>query len=255
MKVISTSRKVIVTNKGHVIGEFTKKQSYIFRHGSKIPVGKAWMNFVTNLQHVFDFKIPHSYRPAWAKPVNKIPNSILDLAKKIGIPIDTNKHPAEDYGWDGRVIAGDNPYKEVVHDMAHWICSSPTRRLLPDFGLGQGPDSVARAKLVLKGHGADLEEHRASLLGILILRSLGFRKAWTYDYSLHGWTNDFVGGECGDPCRNHMVLKWLIEKGFISDKLKFQWPLKPAKISIPAASELFERIKKEEEKYGSEKDD
>lgn len=113
---------------------------------------------------------------------------ILSLANKLGIPVST-RNPQDSYSWDGKTMAVNDwkiPISNVLHDIAHWLVSTPERRLIPDFGLGTGPDSG----LFIKEFVSDptIEEMQASCLGILYEKVLGL--GWEYTFKWHSWDND-----------------------------------------------------------------
>jgi len=100
----------------------------------------------------------------------------LSLARRFGVAI----HPAGrrcPFNWDGVAL---NPASEayvILHEIAHFVLAPPERRRLVDFGLGPGPDTVARAAAeraaILPFLEREAEEAEASLLGILWEAALG----------------------------------------------------------------------------------
>lgn len=86
--------------------------------------------------------------------------------------------PQAAFSWDGRAVrVAESEASVVIHEVAHYQVCAPSRRPLPDFGLGAGPESglkaAADAALCLPGARRDLEEGLASLLGILWEAELG----------------------------------------------------------------------------------
>jgi hypothetical protein len=100
----------------------------------------------------------------------------LALARACGIPI----HPPgtrSGFNWDGAALDGDTEAYVILHEIAHFLLAPSARRHLPDFGLGPGPDTVARAAAeracIVPMLERDAEEAMASLLGILWEAALG----------------------------------------------------------------------------------
>lgn len=100
----------------------------------------------------------------------------LDFAWLHGMAV----HPAGTdcaFNWDGNALDGDTEAYVILHEVAHFAMAPPERRVLPDFGLGPGPDTRDRAAaeraaaLPLLEREAD--EAMASLLGILWEATLG----------------------------------------------------------------------------------
>lgn len=86
--------------------------------------------------------------------------------------------PQDWFTWDGRNVACGMEPSVIVHEVAHYQCAAPYRRMLPDFGLGAGPETgagtaAANAVRAVYGAEADVEEGLSSLLGILWEAELG----------------------------------------------------------------------------------
>ena len=138
----------------------------------------------------------------------------------------------QDAGWTG----ADHP-ANIIHDLGHWaVCTSKRRKATPDFGLGSGPDSMAEATSSILGpQAAQIEEERASMLGILMELELGFPAADTL--RMHGWAHPwstFDGnrkpikapdGEWSyDNARGFTrALNWLVKKNLISPEGDVNW--------------------------------
>jgi hypothetical protein len=92
------------------------------------------------------------------------------LAKRLGIPT-LDEDPAVAFSWDGRAIRTRSETSVVFHEIAHWQIAPPERRLLPDFGVGAGPESgrieEANAAVCVDAATREEEENLSSLLGIL----------------------------------------------------------------------------------------
>ena len=100
----------------------------------------------------------------------------LTLARALGMPI----HPPDRgrlFNWDGKALNGATEAYVILHEMAHFVLAPPARRGLADFGLGPGPDTLARAAAArvarLPAAALDADEAAASLLGILWEARLG----------------------------------------------------------------------------------
>jgi len=85
--------------------------------------------------------------------------------------------PQAAFSWDGRHVRTESEPAVLIHEVAHYQLASPTRRFLPDFGLGAGPETgrIAEADRArrLGDEARELEEQLASLLGILWELTLG----------------------------------------------------------------------------------
>ncbi len=63
------------------------------------------------------------------------------IAKSYGIKINYDNSPALYFGWDGTQInAKDIPENDILHEIAHYICSPEQYRNYVNFYLGYGPD-------------------------------------------------------------------------------------------------------------------
>jgi hypothetical protein len=81
------------------------------------------------------------------------------------------------YNWDGMALDGKTEAYVILHEVAHFVLAPPERRMLPDFGLGPGPDTRDRAgaefAAALPVLDREADEAAASLLGILWEAELG----------------------------------------------------------------------------------
>jgi hypothetical protein len=100
----------------------------------------------------------------------------LALARDCGMRV----HPAgtrSAFNWDGTALDGDTEAYVILHEAAHFVLAPPERRILVDFGLGAGPDTIDRsaadgaARLPILERESD--EAAASLLGISWEAALG----------------------------------------------------------------------------------
>jgi len=100
----------------------------------------------------------------------------LDFARRHGLAVHAPGTSCA-YNWDGTALDGATEAYVILHEVAHYLLAPPVRRVLPDFGLGPGPDTRDRvgaeraAALSMPEREAD--EAMASLLGILWEAELG----------------------------------------------------------------------------------
>lgn len=92
------------------------------------------------------------------------------LAARLGIPT-LDEEPARAFSWDGGLLRARSEACVLFHEIAHWQLAPADRRLLPDFGLGAGPETGRKAEAE-RARAVDeerriAEECEASLLGIL----------------------------------------------------------------------------------------
>jgi hypothetical protein len=98
------------------------------------------------------------------------------LAARFGMnPID--EEPRRAFSWDGRQVRARSESAVLIHEVAHFQLAAPSRRFLPDFGLGAGPETgrvaeADRARCV-GDQPREIEEQMASLLGVLWEIELG----------------------------------------------------------------------------------
>ncbi|HEV2673183.1 MAG TPA: hypothetical protein VGV37_01495 [Aliidongia sp.] len=85
--------------------------------------------------------------------------------------------PQQAFSWDGARVRTDSEPAVLVHEVAHYQIAAPSRRFLPDFGLGAGPETglveIADAARAADAATRETEEAMASLLGILWEVELG----------------------------------------------------------------------------------
>lgn len=93
-------------------------------------------------------------------------NEIKSLAQKLGLRL-SPRNPSDSVMWNGVDIAIHGlSDSNILHEIAHWQLSIPERRILEDYGLGPGPESGESPKQTVSDEESQLEEERASLLGI-----------------------------------------------------------------------------------------
>jgi hypothetical protein len=107
-------------------------------------------------------------------PVHR--RAALDLVSSFGIPA-IHEEPSWAFSWDGAAIRTRSEASVLIHEVAHWQIAPPDRRVLPDFGLGAGPETgfvaAADAARCVTDAEKEHEELMASLLGILWEAALG----------------------------------------------------------------------------------
>ena len=72
----------------------------------------------------------------------------LMLVNAVGMPI-VDEAPADAFSWDGRAVRTRSEASVLVHEVAHWLIAPDDRRVLPDFGLGAGPETGRIEKRML----------------------------------------------------------------------------------------------------------
>lgn len=94
----------------------------------------------------------------------------VTLCRRAGLPLRAAT-PATGFSWDGRAVSTETEASVLIHEVAHWLIAPESRRTLPDFGLGAGPETGRRtdadAARVVDPETEQREESLASLLGIL----------------------------------------------------------------------------------------
>jgi hypothetical protein len=100
----------------------------------------------------------------------------VSFAQRYGVPLH-RRGTACEFNWDGVALNGDTEAYVILHEVAHFVLAPVERRRLVDFGLGPGPDTVAREMAeratILGFAKREAEEAEASLLGILWEAALG----------------------------------------------------------------------------------
>jgi hypothetical protein len=85
--------------------------------------------------------------------------------------------PQQAFSWDGARVRTESEPAVLIHEVAHYQIAAPSRRFLPDFGLGAGPETglvaIADAARAAGAATRETEEAMASLLGILWEVELG----------------------------------------------------------------------------------
>jgi hypothetical protein len=100
----------------------------------------------------------------------------LNFAQQHGLEVHAPGTPCA-FNWDGTALDGATEAYVILHEVAHYLLAPPARRVLPDFGLGPGPDTRDRAgaerAAALPVLERETDEAMASLLGILWEAKLG----------------------------------------------------------------------------------
>jgi hypothetical protein len=131
----------------------------------------------------------------------------IALARGLGIPT-LDEAPAAAYSWDGKVLRTESEPWVILHEVAHWLLCPPTRRHLPDFGLGAGPETgfQAEADAACRVDDASKQEDEvlSSLLGILLQAELGqaailafLEQNWLEGHDRPGAVEHFRDAVCG----------------------------------------------------------
>lgn len=170
----------------------------------------------------------------------------IAVAKARSLGFAVNESVEYDAQWDGKTLnvkaqdatiyGADHP-GNIIHEIGHWaVCTSRERRNGPDYGLGPGPDSDPDSSVILLDpKDAQIEEERASMLGVLIEIELGFPGADTM--RMHNWAHPWTtfdgnrkpiqapdGEWAYDNARGFTrALNWLIKKDLISSEGVVNW--------------------------------
>ncbi len=111
-----------------------------------------------------------AYAPGLKADLHAGRQKAVALAKRFGIPT-LDEDPAVAFSWDGQAIRTRSETSVVFHEIAHWQIAPPARRVLPDFGVGAGPETgridEANAATCVDEATREEEENLSSLLGIL----------------------------------------------------------------------------------------
>lgn len=116
---------------------------------------------------------------------------VISLAAVLGIPLSSRE---DGFNWDGKTVACAIPVfdtSDVIHEIAHWLCSSPQRRALPNYGLGPSAECDDAPELLWEPIAQEEEEH-ASLLGVAFEAALGLDFFRTLE--IHSWVYDDMAG-------------------------------------------------------------
>ena len=118
----------------------------------------------------------------------------LNLVKLMGMHF--HDVDPEDYGlmWDGNKLATNNTPSNIVHDVAHWQMAHKDRKFVPEFGLGDGPettDTEIANQFVDKSIESMEEEKDSSFLGILWELALGMNSP-RFTIEQHQWVGRYL---------------------------------------------------------------
>jgi len=116
-----------------------------------------------------------------------------------------------EYNWSGRAstlcICADEPVEDLLHEAAHALVAPPLLRKFPEWGLGMS--NLARRCPDVHVRNPDMVEHRASLLGIIWLKTFS-RKLALEVWEEHGWDERNVS-----PRWVRIHLRWLLRRKLI----------------------------------------
>ena len=100
----------------------------------------------------------------------------MQVGKDLSIPM-IDARPEDGFSWNGTAVATQTETAVLLHEFAHWQVAPESRRCLPDFGLGAGPETgrvaQAEAACCVDDQTKIREEDLASLLGILWEAEIG----------------------------------------------------------------------------------
>ncbi len=130
----------------------------------------------------------------------------VELARRCAIPV-LDEEPQQALSWDGAVLRTRSESYVLMHEVAHWLLCPPTRRALPDFGLGAGPESgrpdVADAAISVGPEERQDEECLSSLLGILWEVELG--QPAILAFLEQNWLEGWQRPACADNLARHVA--------------------------------------------------
>lgn len=160
--------------------------------------------------------------------MNKLIRKIKEISEYVGSPI--VHRDCKPYAYDGQTIAlfdkkpdKIRPPSNLVHDIAHYLVASDERRRMPEFGLGESPDTMSYRYLssYIDLEKANLEEEMASMLGILIEKEIG--SDWKETWHFHNWSEGRlkdIDEDCFKMPHPKRVIKKLIKRKLIYKSLK-----------------------------------
>ena len=123
--------------------------------------------------------------------------------------------PQQYFTWDGDAAAIRIEPSVLIHEVAHYQCATAERRLLPDFGLGAGPETgrkdEANAVQQLFCPERDVEEALTSLLGILWEAELGQPAILAF------LEQNWLEGGTKSVAHFRKCVHWLLSMGLIDD--------------------------------------
>lgn len=146
---------------------------------------------------------------------NSYKEAAYRLLDKVGIPY--VRHRDKDrFVWDGALLYAGNMStgSNLIHEVAHYFVAAEPDRKIPEYGLGNAPDSNVKAPYTKAMHLRDVEESQASILGILWEKELGHD--YFYTLEKHGWYRDAWAGTEQGPYGVDATLTSLITKGLIN---------------------------------------
>lgn len=141
------------------------------------------------------------------------------LAQAFGIGT-LDEEPMRAFSWDGRVIRSRSEPSVLLHEIAHWQICPASRRHLPDFGLGAGPETGRKSEAddarATDQTMQEREEAMASLLGILWEAEDGLPAMAAF--AEQNWLENY--DRPGTPAYFATVIGWLHEAGLVDDQAR-----------------------------------
>ena len=143
----------------------------------------------------------------------------VGLAQALGIGT-LDEEPMRAFSWDGRVIRTRSEPSVLLHEIAHWQICPASRRPMPDFGLGAGPETGRKAEAddarATDQTAQEREEAMASLLGILWEAEDGLPAMAAF--AEQNWLERY--DQPGTPAYFATVIGWLHDAGLIDDQAR-----------------------------------
>ena len=114
----------------------------------------------------------------------------LRLCAKHGIPLDVTSTKKR---FTGRVSAHVGiGIDEILHEAAHWLCATPDRRLIYNYGLGDPNGEAEPQFMAVSMKESEAEEIRVSVMGMALMLRAGVSVAnvktvmWEHNWRFAG---------------------------------------------------------------------
>lgn len=143
-----------------------------------------------------------------------------------------------DFGWDGNGTlrinnrrSGKRAVFDIAHELAHWMCATPARRNVIEFGLGTGFSTndiraADKARRVSR-QTATYEEEAVCILAGLMLYEIG--QDVRRESEMVSFIEEGDWPQRGEAKLFEKLLKNLIRWGMVSKDLELTWQSRDAK--------------------------
>lgn len=155
-------------------------------------------------------------------------DKLVPIIEACGAKVRFTTNATHKLGWDGETISICNTISlravaDLCHEFAHLQASSPLRRHLAEFGLGQGFDTAdleaASAAYIGDHKIASLEENAACILAVLWLNQLGLATLGEAEHTNFAYFADdeqrYVWSDDGLETSNAFLLDLMEKWGLI----------------------------------------